>query len=169
MKYNTIVICVLSLILFGCSKTNSIDSTKYEGRHLEIAVIGEKKLGIHPNVSFIHTELESLLQNKNTQYDALIITKDYFSEADKDRYSSFFTNLNYPVFFLGLEGYQDFAFTQAGVSLKNAKDDNGAYTQGFKYNADGTKQQWDFYLPNDSSPDESTDNSMLYRIFNAIN
>ncbi|MDV2888570.1 hypothetical protein RYX45_25750, partial [Alkalihalophilus pseudofirmus] len=77
--------------------------------------VGNSQLPKFTNVSYEHTTLDSLLKNR-TQYDALIVTKDAFSEADKDKYVPLFNEIKYPVFFFGIEDFRIFAFTKEGVT-----------------------------------------------------
>jgi hypothetical protein len=162
-----IILVMLSLtLLSGCSGDQTMKSIKYEGRHLDIGIVGTSSLPKFKNVTYEKVDLKSLIHD-TTQYDALIIMKDAFPEADKDEYVPFFNEIKYPVFFFGIEGFKLFAFTTKGMTMDMAKNENSAYVQGFKNETKGNRTQWGFYLPNDSN-DTDVNKYMMEQIFNRL-
>lgn len=159
------LVLALLIMLYGCSNINT--NLEYRGDFLDIGVVGNSQLPEFVNIEYIKLELNYLVEN-DAEYDALIITQDAFSEADKDKYVSFFNEIQYPVFFIGLEGYQAFAFTRKGITLDMARVENSAYVQGFKNANTKESQKWRFYLP-ETNKHKDTDKEMLLRIFEVLN
>jgi hypothetical protein len=167
MNKKVALIFVIVFLLFGCSKKQSTESendpiAKYNGSALKIAVVGDKKFPKISKVTFIKKELKDLVTNNEESFDAIIITKDAFKEADKDEYVSFFNSGRYPVFFYGTEDLRAFAFTNKNLTMKMEKRKNPPYVQGY-INKDNKKTYWNLSLPeNPTSSDKNK--KMLYRI-----
>jgi hypothetical protein len=157
-------------LLYGCSNSNS-ESNKnieYDGDYLKIGVIGDSSLPKFNNISYENKTLESLV-NSELEFDALIITENAFPEADKNKYVSFYNKVKYPVFFFGIDGFRDFAFTKQDITMDMARDENSAYVQGFKDPSGENSQHWKFYLPEGSNSQKNNDQKMLLRIFEVLN
>jgi len=163
-KHVVFILIVTFFMFCGCTKK---EIYRYEGEPLEIAVAGDKKLPRFQNIVYDYVALADLDQS-DTRYDGLIITRSAFPEADQDKYVPFFQSVKYPVFFYGADDFKYFAFTVEGMTIDMAKYENSPYVQGFKNLDDGTKIGWGFELPNDEK-EKVDDKEMLLRIFNAIN
>ncbi|STO53250.1 hypothetical protein [Exiguobacterium aurantiacum] len=129
---------LFSVLLVGCGNPNFHSQEKnmnhqvgnYEGRILEIAVIGDQELPEINNVKYENIKLSALDHNVST-FDAIIITESAFSEADKEKYVPFFNTVKYPVFFFGTEGFMDFAFVSENTTMEMAANEESGYVQGF--------------------------------------
>ncbi|MGE8082157.1 hypothetical protein, partial [Peribacillus loiseleuriae] len=129
-------LCFTNLI--GCTKENgsgklSKEQQQYEytGETLKIAIVGnEKKLARFKNVSFHLRKLEELV-NGEEPFDALIVTKEGFKEADKEEYVAFFNEVKYPVFFYGINGISDSAFLEKNRTIEQARINSETYIKGY--------------------------------------
>ncbi|MGM7684795.1 hypothetical protein ACSVDA_22045 [Cytobacillus sp. Hm23] len=164
MKNTAAIFLTLIIFLFGCVGNSEEKTPVYNGTHLQIGVVGNEKLPQFVNVAYSSIELESLVDD-NENYDGLFITPDAFSEADKEKYVSFFNSISYPVYFFNIQGYKYNAFVKENVSLKITETKNSPYVQGFKNKGDGERTTWGFYL------EESGENitiDLMLRIFDTI-
>jgi hypothetical protein len=127
--------------------------------------VGNTSLSKFKNVSYQKKEFSDVTNDRVT-YDALIITKDAFSEADKEKYIQLYNSIKYPVFFFGTENVKDFAFLSENTSIDMAKIRDSGYVQGF-INMEGTRTKWDLHLPNNPS-DLDKNKKMLIRMFKII-
>lgn len=161
-----IVSLLTILMLVGCTSPTKqtdkkdLEEITYDGDQLSIGITGSESLPIINNVKYIPVSLESLKPH-NKELDALIITKESFEEADKEEYVKFYNEVEYPVFFYGIDGFKLFAFTKENMNMENSRDDNSAFIQGFKHN-EGRKLGFQIYK------EEITDKEMLIRAFNFI-
>jgi hypothetical protein len=91
----TIIVFLLPL---GCSvKQENIKNEIYSNENLTIAIIGS--FSVNPgNVKLVQTDLNNIPQN----IDALFITKETFHYSLLPRYSQKYKDMQYPVFFVGL-------------------------------------------------------------------
>lgn len=164
-----LVLIACSILLSGCSDSQAelVEAPMHEGKFLKVAVVGDHVFPEIGNVAYENTTLESL-RNQNSEVDVLIVTESAFTEADKDKYVSFFTEVPYAVFFYGINGYNDFAFTIEKITLDMAADEGSAIVQGFKnrYKEDG--MSWGFDLPDDRDYTEDQDEELLLKIFQLV-
>lgn len=157
-------------ILVGCnnmeraeekSATNKDEELKYDGDHLTVGVTEDMNLPKIKNIQYKEVNLDSLTPDQE-ELDALIITKAFFNEADKNKYVNFYKEVKYPVFFVGIKGFKLFAFTTEDMNIENSKDDNSAYIQGFK-NTNGEKEVFKVYKSK-----EATDKEIFIQMFDYI-
>lgn len=184
MRKNSLVLLGLVLLLLnGCinaendnkntehpeAAKHSSHQLKYEGTPLKIAVAGNEKLAQFDNVSYQDRDLEYLSTNDEESFDALIITKDAFQEADKEEYVEFFRKVKYPVFFIGTEKLSLSAFLEKGTTLEMAKVNQTAYVQGYKNteNMDTNEEQWNLHLP-ERPTEQDKNGKILVRIFEIV-
>ncbi|WLR58365.1 hypothetical protein [Guptibacillus hwajinpoensis] len=92
-----LLIFVVSL-LAGCSQSQSFEE-EYDGQALNIAVIGEVP-SVRENMNFTQIDLNDLLKEKITNYDAVFIMKDYLLEAAKEEYTNVYLESEVPFFFV---------------------------------------------------------------------
>lgn len=178
-----LLITSLFLVLSGCvndtdketkvenESLNSEEVAKSPGKGLKIAVVGNEKLADFENVSYQKRDLNYLSTNNEENFDALIVTRSAFEEADKEEYVEFFNRVTYPVFFIGTSKISISAFTNENTTLKQANVNQDAYAQGYINNGNDNpnkeKEKWSFHLPDD--PKESDKNEkMLLRIFEEV-
>lgn len=150
------------MLLYGCNENENRISDSYNGNKLEIGVVGSE-LPMVKNVEYTYVKLNEIYNNNSLNFDALIITPEEFSEADKVKYVSFYDKVEYPVLFFGEKDFRIFAFTNENMSIEESKDDNDSYIEGFR-NVDGAKEGIGFI----KSSDTDTDTEMLIRLFNYL-
>ncbi|HWJ80098.1 MAG TPA: hypothetical protein VNR61_18695 [Niallia sp.] len=159
----------ITLLLFGCTVEEGRDSNisieeLYNGKWLDIGVVGSAELPDVGNVKYEYVELNEV-SNSDRVFDALLITPEAFEEADQNKYIDFYNSVDYPVFFFGIEDFQMFAFINENMTIENSSyGDDAAYVQGFK-NINGKKEGMQLVKSNTSDSDEL----MLVRTFNFIN
>ncbi|WP_148630418.1 hypothetical protein [Bacillus sp. E214] len=183
MKNSFFILSIMSILLLftACTKdennvktaTNTPNNeTKdellsYDGPSLTIGVVGGNDFKESPKVIYENLTLEELSKNsKDDILDALIIKKNAFEEADKDKYVSLYNSTKYPIFFYGTEDLQAFAFTDSGVTMDQVRVKNTAYVQGY-LNLSGEKQHWDLLLSNKPTNKEKNE-TMLIRILELV-
>ncbi|MEW4220738.1 hypothetical protein [Rossellomorea marisflavi] len=171
MKKVLFLILTLFLILYGCSnkeeqpegkpikveqaKGKPIKDIEYDGEnHLEIAVLGNDKAieELSKSISYDKYSIDELIKalegNDAREYDAIIVFKDSFKSVDDDKYSDFFSALQYPVFLVGADNFRAYALYTKGSDINKARDDTAPYVQGFKSNNSNEKSQaWSFDIP----------------------
>jgi len=95
------VFIVLILSLLGCSslKTNT---EVYRGNKLNIAVVGDTpKINEGKSIiNFKKISLEDLNHIDSKSYDAVIISKNYLSQAANEKYKDTYLNSSIPFFFV---------------------------------------------------------------------
>lgn len=153
------------LFLSACSinigTTDEIVS--YNGKNLDIAIVGNKDFPRMSNITFEKISLIELYRT-NKQYDGVIITKSEFDEADKESYEEFFQKVEYPVFFYGADDFKVFAFHIEDMTIEDATYKDSAYVQGFQNTEDKNPKYWEFFLDDE----ELDDQEMLTRMFTKV-
>lgn len=90
-----LIICMM----VGC---NTVNSTKYNGRNLNIAVVGEVPTVRENIVTFNKVSFSDLKKEKfSKDYDAVFISEENLSEASKGEYSYIYKKSTIPFFFIG--------------------------------------------------------------------
>ena len=148
-----VVVGIIIIVLFIY---NRLESEKYQpkelvtetaGYSLIIAVVGnESELPKFSSVSYQKSELDNLVTKEEENFDALIITKEAFSEADKDQFVEYFNKVKYPVFFYDAKGISDDAFLEKGVTLDSSKINSSAFIRGY-LNKEKERVKWVLHLP----------------------
>lgn len=176
MKKLMAVSC-LAVMLSGCinnskelDEEQKVDEVTYvPNTALKIAVVGNEKLTSIENVSYQERELSYVSNNSKESFDALIITKSAFKDADQEQYVDFFNTVSYPVFFIGTENLSLSAFTNKNTTIEQAKINQDAYTKGYLNPTDSNEEikKWSFHLP-DNPTDKDKNEKMLTRIVEEI-
>ncbi|MGE1166493.1 hypothetical protein ACQJ0Y_25405 [Peribacillus simplex] len=152
-----VVVGIIIIVLFIY---NRLESVKYQpkelitvtaGYSLKIAVVGnESEFPYFSSISYHKRELDNLVTNEEENFDALIITKEAFSEADKDQFVEDFNKVKYPVFFYEAKGISDDAFLEKGVTLDSSKINSSAYIRGY-LNKEKERVKWVLHLPDNKN------------------
>lgn len=152
-----VVVGIIIIVLFIY---NRLESEKYQpkelvtvtaGYSLIIAVVGnESELPKFSSISYQKSELDNLVTNEEENFDALIITKEAFSEADKDQFVEYFNKVKYPVFFYDAKGISDDAFLEKGVTLDSSKINSSAFIRGY-LNKEKERVKWVLHLPDNKN------------------
>ena len=97
------------LIIGGCSESADKPEEKeekeekqtvlqYEGKPLNIAVVGEDGPADFPGVTYHTYSMQNLANKDQLEYDAIIVMKSEFEEAAKKTFTPFFNSVDIPVF-----------------------------------------------------------------------
>ncbi|MBX9957938.1 hypothetical protein H7T43_24065 [Peribacillus simplex] len=172
-KLSLIFLLLSILIISGCVKSSESKekqevgtTNNYEGASLKIGVVGnEDKLPKFSNVSYQKRELNDLVNNQEENFDALIITNEAFSEADKDQFVEYFNKVKYPVFFYEAKGISDDAFLEKGVTLESSKINSSAYIRGY-VNKEKERVKWVLHLPDNKN--KSDKENIFIQLFEII-
>lgn len=105
------VLMAFALLLIGCS--NAENESSYNGKSLNIAVLGNPPNTPIDNVNFEKVSIDDL-REQNNGYDALFVMEDSFGEYFRPENSELFYKTAYPKFFVGLKG------TKSGEVIPNA-------------------------------------------------
>lgn len=172
MKNKMLLLLILLSVLFvSCNSTivNEPQAELYNppSIQLEIAVVGDVPFDKIRNLNYVQKSLKDIIEDTNINYDGLIITKDYLAEAAKQEYKDFFSNITYPVFFMGTENLLVSVFHDDRLTLESARINGfGAHVSGFVL-LEGKFQQWGLYLPNNPT-EQDMNRDMILRISNIL-
>lgn len=172
IKARSIVILAILSILFviGCDNKNITSQRAVNSPpsiKLDIAVVGDNPYEKIKNINYIQTDLKQISAFEDNTYDGLIITKDYFAEAVEQKHKKFFSNITYPVFFIGTENLLSNVFHDHRLSLETAKIGGfGANVSGF-VNINGRIQEWGLFLK-DNPTEKDINHDMILRISSII-
>lgn len=101
-KILSIITLATLLIIVGCD-TNISNNQMYNGNDLKVGIIGpfpdfsEEKV-VFEKITF--DDLKGNTQKISHDLDAVIITKEFLSEADNDQYVTVYNELEIPTFFM---------------------------------------------------------------------
>lgn len=161
-----IILSSVLFIVFGCSNPKEIiEFEMYEGKSLQIGIIGEEPKIREDNISFSSIDFKDIENPDNLlKYDAIFITKDNLIEADKSKYATVYKNSPRP--FLFIETPKSYVpFIYENIDFENYPDDeSGAYA--YLYDSKSEKY-WGYGLYNDEVTERNIQ-SAYSRIFNTI-
>ncbi|AIQ27471.1 hypothetical protein P40081_04090 [Paenibacillus sp. FSL P4-0081] len=173
MKNKMLLLLILLSVLFVSCDIKIVNEPQAEELYnppsiqLEIAVVGDVPFDTIRNLSYIPKSLNDIIEDTNINYDGLIIAKDYLAEAAKQEYKDFFSNITYPVFFMGTENLLVSVFHDDRLTLESARINGfGAHVSGFVL-LEGKFQQWGLYLPNNPT-EQDMNRDMILRISNIL-
>ena len=171
-KLSLIFLLLSILIISGCVKNSESKekqegvTTKTEGYSLKICVVGnENELPEFSSIYYQKRELDNLVTNEEENFDALIITKEAFSEADKDQFVEYFNKVKYPVFFYEAKGISEDAFLEKGVTLESSKINSSAFIRGY-LNKEKERVKWVLHLPDNKN--KSDKENIFIQLFEII-
>jgi hypothetical protein len=166
-----LLLSMLSILFVSCDNKNDTESQfvlyKPPSIQLEIAVVGNIPFDKIKNINYVQKNLKDIITDKNIDFDGLIITKEYLVEAVKQEYKDYFSNITYPVFFIGTENLLMNVFRDDRLTLESAKIDGfGAHVSGFVL-SEGKFQEWGLYLPKNPT-EKDRNHDMILRISNIV-
>ncbi|WP_028589886.1 hypothetical protein [Paenibacillus massiliensis] len=166
------VLTLLLVLLVGCDTDYEASQNNYRSNldtgNLNIALVGDKGIKNIEGVNFVETNLQSLIQEKHTTYDGILIYRNSFQEAIKMEYKDFFRETEVPIFFIDAEDILVASFREKVYSLEEAKISwSGAYAAGFLSTEDGYKE-WSLHLPNQPTKVDKEE-KIIMRIIDIIN
>ncbi|GAE37500.1 hypothetical protein [Halalkalibacter akibai] len=158
------------LILFGITACSSNPDFKlYEGKPLNIAVIGEIPDVKEIQISFETIDFDHLLKEDLKRYDAVFITKENLSEASESKYADVYLNSNLPFIFIeATKSYR--SFIEKDLNYEDdldLKETSKHYAIGFLSSAEEEGKYWYYGLYNDKASPENI-KEMYSRIFSTI-
>ncbi|WP_245680457.1 hypothetical protein [Bacillus marinisedimentorum] len=158
------------LFLLGITACSSKPDFKvYEGRPLNIAVIGELPEVKENQISFEEINFDRLLKEDLTNYDAVFITKENLSKASGSQYADIYLNSDLPFFYIeATKSYR--SFIERDLTYEEDIDLKGTsnhYAIGFLSSEEAEDKYWYFGLYNDKESPE-TIKEMYSRIFSTI-
>ncbi|MDP4097907.1 hypothetical protein OIN60_14115 [Paenibacillus sp. P96] len=154
------------LILGGCT-TDLTDPPRYEGRSLEIGVIGDASSISAGNVSFTNVTFDELEDaGLSAKFDAVIIMKEHLAKAANPEYSAVYKSAGIPFFFM--ESEKSYVpFTEEELSYEEVPDlSSDLYATGVIQTGNEFKY-WDFGLQNDKKT-EAHIADVYARIFTTV-
>ena len=158
------------LYLLGITACSSNPNFKiYEGRPLNIAVIGEIPEVKEDQISFEKVEFDYLFIEDFKKYDAVFITKENLSKASESQYTDIYLNSNLPFFFIeATKSYR--SFIEEDLTYEDdldLKEISNHYAIGFLSSKESEDKYWYYGLYNDKESPENI-KEMFSRIFSTI-
>ncbi len=150
------ILLMLSLVLLGaCSN----DEVKYDGKPLNIAVIGDIPELNNEKIHFEPISLDEFSEDTvqiSANFDAVMITPVIFEEASDDRFVEVYNSSKIPIIFFDSEK-RNLPFTNGGITYETARWEslyNGSHTTIYLYDIDANKEDaWYFYLKDEKELD----------------
>lgn len=166
IKYYNFSLFILVLVLTACNQSPPFEL--YEGKSLEIAVIGEPPKVKEEKVRFEEITFDEILNKEIGSYDAVFITEENLIEAAESQYADVYLNSTIPFFFISTKSHIPF-------SLKDTKyDHTWNWAAGSNYavgiltsQENGKLKSWGYGLYNDEKNDENI-KDVYSRIFKTI-
>jgi len=157
------------LIAFlSCSKSeNIVNSVAYEGKSLEIGVIGEITKVRESQVNFEAIDYLTFKDNKfNFIYDGIIIMKEQLLKASEKEYARIYKESSIPFFFIGFDKSY-IPFIEGNIDYESADlIENSSYAIGF-FVLGKEMTNWRYGLYNDLKNKRNIDD-IYTRIFKSI-
>ncbi|WP_151737279.1 hypothetical protein [Paenibacillus tengchongensis] len=149
-KFHLLMLVIVVILTGGC--TFSVESPDreetplYEGPSLTLGVIGEPPEVREHQVNFIPlalNEMENEGARLGERFDAVLVMKEYLSEAAESRYAGVYQNADIPFFFIeSKKSYMPFVLED--LSYDAAPDAvGGMYATGYYHNF-GDSRVWGF-------------------------
>lgn len=136
-------------ILAGCTPY-SPDTPLYEGKKLDIGMIGDAPEIRENNITFTEMTLDELKEGADfpSAVDAVFIQKDYLSDAADSKYAKVYQNAGIPFFFIeSKKSYVPFVIED--LSYEEVPDlSPDMYASGY-YQSGDKAQFWGYGLYND--------------------
>lgn len=156
-------------LLVGCSNNQVKNNQKlYEGKELNIGVVGEIPQVREDNVKFIQIEISDLeKENLNTNYDAIFINRDYHSQVAEAKYVQIYMDTKIPFFFIeSKKAIVGFALEE--ISYDQAPDYlNNEFACGLMFVNNDEYKSWDYGLYNNTYNEDNVKEAYS-RIFQTI-
>ncbi|MBK3495153.1 hypothetical protein JFL43_09855 [Viridibacillus sp. YIM B01967] len=145
---------------------NAFYTRAYDGRKLNIAIIGENLERTYNQVTFTNVEADEL-NNAKTAYDAFYITDQYFNELSQKKWKKTFRNIKTPVFFLNMDEHTFIYYTGELTYDKHSFPSN-SNSEGFvnvKVKGEKNVHYWGYGDPSDSTnPNEVPQDIMNFML-----
>ncbi|MGG3280086.1 hypothetical protein [Paenibacillus solani] len=162
------IVCILLSILFVISACTSTKLDLYEGKFLNIAVVGEPPQIKEKQVSFNKISFNDLNEEDLDKYDAVLVMRENLNQAAERQYTDIYTNSQIPFFFISTTSHVP--FTEKDVKYDATWDWSPGTSYAvsiYKSNEDDTLKYWELGLYNDEKTDENIE-ELYSRIFMRI-
>jgi hypothetical protein len=147
---------IFILGLVACSTSNT-DFELYEGKPLNIAVIGELPEVKEEQISFQEIKFEDLLDGNLNTYDAVFVTKENLSEASESQYADVYFNSKIP--FIFIEAKKSYhPFIEKDLTYEESldlKEVSNHYAIGYLSSETEEDRYWYYGLYNDEVSEEN--------------
>ncbi|WP_054958503.1 hypothetical protein [Paenibacillus dakarensis] len=156
---------ILLIILFVISACTSTKFDLYEGKLLNIAVIGVPPQIKEEQVNFKEISFNDLNKGDLDKYDAVLVMSENLKQAAERRYSDIYTNSLIPFFFISTTSH--IPFTEKNIEYEEAWEwsPGNSYAVGvYKSIEDDSLKNWGLSLYNDEKTDENI-KGLYSRIF----
>jgi len=167
-KRKRYIIILLLIILFGLSACTSTKFDLYEGKSLNIAVIGEPPQVVEEQVNFKKISFDDLDKGALEAYDAVFVMRENLYQAAERQYADIYSNSLIPFFFISTASH--IPFTEKDIEYGEIWDWSPgiSYAVGvYKSSEDDTLRGWGLGLYNDEKTDENIE-EVYSRIFMKI-
>jgi hypothetical protein len=148
-KFLAFSLAILIILTFtACKKTQFNNTNPYNGKGLNLAIIGEIPEIREKQIKFTKILFSDLEKEKfNSEYDAIFITKANLSEAAQVKYVSIYKKSKIPIFFIQTKKSY-IPFTQEDLSYEQAPDvPDKSYATGILFK-DNKLNYWEYGLYN---------------------
>ncbi|MBD8069626.1 hypothetical protein [Bacillus sp. PS06] len=114
INYLSFLLLLLTFSLTACTQSPVFEL--YEGRPLEIAVIGEPPEVNEEQVVFREISFDQIASEELDSYDAVIIRENNLSEAAEGKYADIYLNSTIPFFFISANNHIPFTVKETGYN-----------------------------------------------------
>ncbi|MGD6780976.1 hypothetical protein ACQCT3_15840 [Sutcliffiella horikoshii] len=166
IKTHSFILLILVFSLTACIQKT--DFRLYEGKPLDIAVVGEPPEVKEDQVIFTEISFDEMTPEKLISYDAVVIRENNLSKAAEDKFADVYSASTIPFYFIGTDNFVP--FTEKNLEY----DHTSEWTAGMSYavgvltsQEEDTLKHWGFGLHNDIKNDEHL-KEMYSRIFLSI-
>ena len=183
------LIIVIVVVLIGCSDKNNKEMKEvkdiskptedrgksrdqefelYQGKPLNIAILGESPKVKEENIRFTQISFHNLKKETLASYDAVFVTEGTLSEASSSQYSEVYLNSPIPYFFISANSHIPFTVSSAKFSPSWEWEPGENYAVGIINNPSKDNLNfWGFGLYNDIKTQEHIE-EVYSRIFKVI-
>lgn len=170
MKKALAIFLFLLMIVAGC-RSDTVDTPLYEGKNLNIGIIGNAPKVREDNVKFTTINFAELEEGKKlaSKFDAVFIMKEHLSEAAQSKYAKVYKHAGIPFFFI--ESRKSYIpFIDEKISYEDFPEvESGEYAAGY-FQSGEYIQSWGYGLYNDkvNEPNMKDAYSRIFRTIESI-
>jgi hypothetical protein len=163
-KKGTIYLSFILLLIALTACTGSPEFDLYEGKSLNIAVVGEPPEVNEEQVIFTEISFDQMTSDNLQSYDAVFIRENNLAEAAKSQYADVYINSTIPFFFIGTDNSVPFLEKDLEYNKSSKWTPGTSYTVGVLL---PELKNWKYGLYNDKKTEEHI-KEMYSRIFMTI-
>ncbi|MEF2965885.1 hypothetical protein V3851_08595 [Paenibacillus sp. M1] len=149
------IILIFLIFLFVLSACTSTKFDLYEGKSLNIAVIGEPPQVREKEVNFNKILFDDLNKVDLEDYDAVFVMRENLYQASESHYADIYSNSPIPFFFISTTSHIPFTNKDIEYGESWGWSPGNSYAVGVhKSNEEDTLKSWGFGLYNDKKTNE---------------